>query len=62
VSAFEKTGEFKFVPTLASVLDAVEMDLKLMIHLLHRQALCQSEGPMRAHLSARVRVIDPHFV
>jgi hypothetical protein len=39
VPDFKATDESKFIPTLAPVLDAVEIDLKVIGHLLQPQTL-----------------------
>jgi hypothetical protein len=36
VPAFEKTDQSTFIPALAPILNSVEMDLKLIGHLLQR--------------------------
>jgi hypothetical protein len=61
-ACLQEADESKGIPTLAPVLDAVEMDLKLIGHLLQRQTLCQSEHPLRPHPRTCMRVIDPYLM
>jgi len=62
VTTFEQANESKLIPALLPILNAVEMNLKLIGYLLQSQTLCQSEHPLRAHSRAVMAVINAHLV
>ena len=61
VSTFKQTDQTKFVPTLAPILNTIEVHLEFIGHLLQRQTLRKPEHPLRPHPCAGMWMINSHL-